>query len=159
MVITMIKDMQKTVNFIKEFEGFRSKPYLCTERFLTIGYGTKLINNKYESTHIYNGKFCSLTVTTESAEALLIDYIKKIESDIMQNIHLEFFNNLSDNRQAVIVSMFYQLGSNGFMKFKKTIKYLQDGRYKKASIEMLNSRWAKQTPRRAKQHSDLILLG
>ena len=159
MVIEMINNMQHTMNLIKEYEGFRFKPYLCTERYLTIGYGTKLINNRHESTHLYNGKFCCLTVTTESAEALLIDEIKKIEQLIIQNIQLEFFNNLSDNRQAVVISMCYQLGYHGFIKFKNTIKYLQDGRYKKASQEMLNSRWSKQTPRRAKEHSELILMG
>ena len=41
-------------------------------------------------------------------------------------------------------------------KFKNMIKALQNRDYKQASIEMLDSRWAKQTPNRAKELSDAM---
>ena len=49
--------------------------------------------------------------------------------------------------------MCYQLGLSGFSKFKKTIYYLETEQYEEASIEMLDSLWAKQTPNRAKELS------
>ena len=52
--------------------------------------------------------------------------------------------------------MCYQLGISGFSKFKKTIYLLETEQYEEASVEMLDSLWAKQTPRRAKELSEVI---
>ena len=52
--------------------------------------------------------------------------------------------------------MCYQLGIRGFSKFKKTIYYLETGQYEEASVEMLDSLWAKQTKGRAKELSNII---
>ena len=46
------------------------------------------------------------------------------------------------------------MGYSGVGKFKNMIKALQNNDTKTASIEMLDSRWAKQTPNRAKALSD-----
>ena len=56
----------------------------------------------------------------------------------------------------VIIEMCYQLGVTGFSKFKKTIAYLQNKQWEDASVEMLDSRWAKQTPERAKELSERV---
>ena len=50
----------------------------------------------------------------------------------------------------------YQLGLTGFSKFKKTIYLLETEQYDEASIEMLDSLWAKQTPNRAKELSEKL---
>ena len=52
--------------------------------------------------------------------------------------------------------MCYQMGLYGFSCFKKTIAYLQDKKFEKASVEMLDSRWAEQTPSRAKELSTRV---
>ena len=52
--------------------------------------------------------------------------------------------------------MCYQLGLAGFSKFKKTISYIEKKNYKEASKEMLDSKWAKQTPNRAKKLSKIV---
>ena len=52
--------------------------------------------------------------------------------------------------------MCYQLGVTGVSKFKKTLAYLENFEYRMASKEMLDSRWARQTPNRAKRLSDII---
>ena len=58
--------------------------------------------------------------------------------------------------QDVVVDMCYQLGVSGFSKFKKTIYLLETEQYEEASIEMLDSLWAKQTPSRAKELSEEV---
>ena len=58
--------------------------------------------------------------------------------------------------QDVVVEMCYQMGIYGFSCFKKTIAYLQDKQWEKASIEMLDSRWADQTPARARRMSNIV---
>ena len=52
--------------------------------------------------------------------------------------------------------MCYQLGLKGFSKFKKTIYLLETEQYDEASVEMLDSLWAKQTPNRAKELSEVV---
>ena len=46
--------------------------------------------------------------------------------------------------------MVFQLGRTGVSKFNNMWKCLSEQNYIGASFEMLDSRWAKQTPNRAK---------
>jgi lysozyme len=52
--------------------------------------------------------------------------------------------------------MCYQLGVKGFSKFRKTIALLNSGDYIMASEEMLDSKWAVQTPNRAIEMSKKV---
>ena len=45
------------------------------------------------------------------------------------------------------------MGANGVSKFKNMIVALKSQSYSVAATEMLDSRWAKQTPNRAKELS------
>ena len=56
----------------------------------------------------------------------------------------------------VVVEMCYQLGVYGFSRFKKTIAYIQNKQWEEASVEMLDSRWAEQTPGRAREMSNRV---
>ena len=74
---------------------------------------------------------------------------------IIQN-KFDWFKSAEDEVKNVVVEMCYQLGVTGFSKFKLTIDHLENKRYGKASAEMLDSRWAKQTPNRALELSNII---
>ena len=52
--------------------------------------------------------------------------------------------------------MVYQLGKYGVLKFKNFLKALDEGDLSRASEEMLDSLWARQTPNRAKDLSSII---
>jgi lysozyme len=52
--------------------------------------------------------------------------------------------------------MIYQIGHAGVAKFKKTLSLINEGDYKGASEEMLDSKWARQTPSRAQSLSTLM---
>ena len=57
----------------------------------------------------------------------------------------------------MIYEMCYQMGVSGFSKFKKTIQYLSDKNYDKASREMLDSKWARRdSPNRAIGLSNIV---
>jgi lysozyme len=62
-------------------------------------------------------------------------------------------------RQEALVSMVFQLGLPNFLEFKKTLKYLAEGKYSQAAEECLKSKWADQTPNRAKEISYMIETG
>ncbi len=124
---------------IKRHEGFRSKVYKCTEGYDTIGYGFAIKD---------------LILDEDVAEIILMKKIKKLLERIL--IAFPWFNDSPNPVKFVVSNMCYQLGITGFSKFKKTIYYLETEQYEEASAEMLDSLWAKQTPARAKELSEII---
>ena len=120
---------------IKVNEGFRDKPYLCSEGVSTIGYGFTFITEE-ESAHILKGR------------------IEKRMKHL--NDTLDWFPTLPPEVQGVVVEMTYQLGVSGFLKFKKAIAHMKNKEWQLAAHEMLDSRWNKQTPERATQLANIV---
>ena len=132
-------------------EGYREKAYYCSEGYPTIGIG-KRIGDKSVDLKLYE-----FTVS----KSVAMEWIKCDVDELIIDINKRFkwFGKLNEARAAIVVSMCYQLGINGFSKFKQTIYHIQHGNYSLASVEMLDSRWAKQTPQRAERHSRVMLTG
>lgn len=72
---------------------------------------------------------------------------------------LPWFQNLDDARKGVLLNMSFQMGVDGLLGFKNTLKLVQDGKYESAASAMLESKWAQQTPNRAKRMSDQMKTG
>ena len=125
---------------IKRHEGFEPRVYKCTEGVDTIGYGFAIKD---------------LHLDEDIAELILMRKIQKLLERII--VAFSWFENSPKEVKFVVTNMCYQLGLRGFSKFKQTIYYLETEQYEEASLEMLDSRWAKQTPNRAKELSELIL--
>lgn len=133
---------------IAKEEGFRSTPYYCSEGYPTVGFGFKI-----------GGKHSDLPVFVISKKVADV-WLHETVQDIYDIINKEdWFKNLNDIRQAVIISMAYQLGITGLSKFKRMIECLKEGNYEEASLEMKDSLWAKQTPERASRHGELMKTG
>ncbi len=124
---------------IKEHEGFRSTVYQCTEGYDTIGYGFAIKDLKLDE---------------DIAELILIRKLGELQERISHTFG--WFFNANETVKEVVTNMCYQLGISGFSKFKKTIYLLETEQYEEASVEMLDSLWAKQTPNRAKELSEEI---
>jgi lysozyme len=75
------------------------------------------------------------------------------------NRRLPWFQNLDDARKGVLVNMSFQMGVDGLMGFKNTLKLVEQGKYENAAHGMLQSLWAKQTPERAKRMSEQMRTG
>ena len=133
------KELQEIVDNIKRHEGFEPKVYQCTEGYDTIGYGFTIKD---------------LEIDKDVADLILM---KKLHT-LLQRITIAFpwFENIDNIAKSVVVNMCYQLGLRGFSQFKKTIYYLETEQYEEASMEMLDSLWAKQTPNRANELSELM---
>lgn len=144
--------MLSTAKLIEKEEGYRATPYYCSE-----GYPTWLIGKKIG----YKGQslddFKMLKASRSVALTMLQDDLVELVADLKSRF--DWFERLNQARKDVIISMCYQMGIDGFAKFKKTINYMTKGRFQEASIEMLDSKWAKQTPARAKRHSDVFASG
>ena len=127
------------IEAVKLSEGFRDRVYKDTLGIDTIGYGFAIKD---------------LVIDKDIAEMILRRKLEKLVEDT--NRRFSFLKDLPEEAQDVIYEMCYQLGITGVSKFKKTLAYLENFEYKMASKEMLDSRWAKQTPNRAKKLSDVI---
>jgi lysozyme len=124
-------------------EDWRNKPYRCTAGYLTIGVGCNLDTNG----------LCDSAIL----EQLRYDIIQSRAS--AEKICTGFWDSLNDVRQDVLTAMVFQIGAVGVSKFKATLQALRTGNYDLASQQMLNSKWAKQTPARAKRMAKLIKYG
>ena len=133
-------DIEQTKEAVKKEEGFRLETYKCTEGHLTGGYGHKMLEGEVPPTDhagwlkIFERDFARAMT---GAEDLLM---------LCPNIH--------ETARHIVVEMVYQMGSYGVSRFKKFLQALQDSDYKEASVQMLDSRWAKQTPNRANRMSE-----
>ncbi|BFU77174.1 glycoside hydrolase family protein [Arcobacter sp. 15-2] len=143
---------------IEKHEGFSSKPYI-----------DPLVKNKIPKKHlkIIEKYWDNLNITIGHGRCLQTNPLTKLDSEYLITFEVEtifsdlikellFFNDLPIYVQNVLIEMAYQLGMNGLFKFKKTLEHIENQDFKSASIEMLNSKWAKQTPKRAKTLSNLM---
>jgi lysozyme len=72
---------------------------------------------------------------------------------------LPWFQNLDDARQGVLLNMAFQLGTEGLLEFKQTLAAVEGGRYDEAAFHMQQSKWAQQTPARAKRLAEQMRSG
>lgn len=118
-----------------EFEGKVSHAYQDHLGYWTIGVG-RLID-KAKGGHLTDDE---------------IDYL--LENDIRRKrdeVHsaLPWSKGLCEPRQAVLIGMAFQMGLKGLLGFTGTLAAARDERYAEAAEGMRQSKWAKQTPKRA----------
>ena len=137
-------NMDRLLKSVKEHEGYRNKVYLDSLGKRTVGVGHLCVEDfwvgdrEYSEDMLMNILKYDLKNAIEGAERLLKD------CRILDSLARE-----------IVIEMVFQLGETGVSKFKNMLKALKEGPdYKTAAIEMLDSRWAKQTPNRAKKMSD-----
>lgn len=116
--------MKKLVENIKESEGFRGVVYKCTEGFDTIGYGIRL------------------PLVEEEAQMLLEYRLKAFVKELEQRE--PFVNKLPLDKQEILAEMSYQMSVGGVLKFRGMWTALKAFDYVRASMEMLDSLWARQ---------------
>ena len=133
------------INELKREEGFRDRVYQCSEGVDTIGYG---FNAKYltDDELALNGGFIE-PMSEEVATQILNRKVKKLIKSVDEVY--SWIDNLPEVVKIGIYDMIYQLGIKGFGSFVNTQKYLKLLDYPKAIENIKNSKWAKQTPRRA----------
>lgn len=137
-------------NVIKIEESYRSKPYYCSEGMPTIGYG-KVVGKKGEP-------LPNITANKAEEDLFVREKIRELSYALMSRYSVAW-NKCNQARQAILISMAYQLGLSGVSQFQKMWMALSNGDFGLAAKEMLNSKWAKQTPNRAKRHVEQMERG
>ncbi len=122
-------------------EGLRLKPYRCTAGKLTIGIGRNLDDRG---------------ITEAEAQLMLRNDIAHVTDQLKDRLPWFDDGRLSWTRQKVLIDMAFNLGIDGLLGFRKTLAYVEAGRYAEASAEMLSSRWATQVGERARRLSRMM---
>ena len=123
------------IDDIKQGEGFVGMPYKDSLGYDTIGYGTKL------------------PLTKEEAELLLKHRLvaKQVELNKALEARGNAFAGLPEGVHNALYEMTYQMGVPRVMGFKRMLGAIHEGDWQRAHDEALNSKWAGQTPERAKR--------
>ena len=118
---------------IKRHEGKRNKMYLDSEGIPTVGYGRNLRDVAFSDRELDVMFESDLSRARIGAQSLRV------------------YQSLNETRRGVLIEMVFQMGKKGVSKFKKFLTAAMLGRWLEAHDEMLDSKWAKQTPTRAKR--------
>jgi|TARA_R110000824_G_scaffold3901_1_gene18646 lysozyme len=122
----------ETANIMSE-EGFEPTAYLDSMGVGTIGHGLTWMTEDESSNIIYARAPQSLEDLT-NAQPMLLDK--------------------PDEVSMITYHMAYQMGLQGTLNFKKMWAAIEIDDYVTAAAEMINSRWAMQTPARANRLAD-----
>ncbi len=131
-------NLEKTKDGIKKDEGLSLHTYKCTAGKLSIGWGRNLEDcgiSKDEADYL---------LTNDIMHA--VDFLSKFD----------FFKDLSDNRQYVLINMCFNIGNAGLLKFEKMIKNIKDNDFINASAEMRKSKWFWQVKYRAERLAKIM---
>ena len=137
-------NMDRLLESVKKHEGYRNKVYLDTLGKRTVGVGHLCVEDFWEDDKEYDEKFLM-----DILEADLQNAIKGAKDLMSENGCMD----MDEIAEEIIIEMIFQLGKTGVSKFKNMWKALSGLDYSTAASEMLDSRWAKQTPNRAQAMS------
>jgi len=132
--------MEDLKSILKRQEGFCSSPCRCPAGFFTIGFGHKM-GDKFK---------ISLRVAD-----LILD----------EDIHVATFQyeslglNLNEIRKNVCINMIFWHGLAGFLRFKKTLHYIEYGNWDKAGDEMMDSNSGRKYKTRMTELAELMRRG
>lgn len=135
-------DRDRIAADLKQDEGWRSFAYQDTEGYWTIGYGFLVDQRKGGG------------LPREIGDIWLNFLLDRLHASL--RAAFPRWDQYPDGVQRALANMSYQLGTVGLLGFRKTLGLIDEGRYSEAAAEALNSRWAQQTPNRARRVAEWI---
>ena len=152
-----IYSVNNLTKIILDFEeGYSEVVHRNSAGYPTIGRGLKIGK---AGTPLSNYKL--LRMPEDIADMYLTEVVQCKLLKILSNYGLrEAYEVCNAPRRAVLLSMAYEMGTKKLDKFKKTIEYILSDEWSEASIEMLDSVWARdESPERAMRYSTIMNTG
>lgn len=146
--------MSQIIQILNFEEGYKERPYLDTLGYPTVAGGIKI-----------GPQGASLANYTFSVPRAVGDVWKQIivdskQAEMARNTSIfAALKQCNPAREDILTSMAFQMGTDGLAKFRKTLLFISNGEFISAAKEMLDSSWARQTPQRARRHSEVIRTG
>lgn len=159
---------QKLLEQLRRHEGLRLTAYLCPVGYWTIGYGRNLETkglSRAEQLALFGQTMAKddyiavlkkLEISEAQAEELLLADVTEVEQALGRYFVM---SRIPPVRQAVLANMAFQMGVGGLLEFRKMLAALRSDHWDDAAEEMLNSQWALQTPKRAKELAEQMRTG
>jgi len=132
--------LDRLKKMLERHEGRRAFPYRDTVGKLTIGVGRNIED---------------VGLSADEIDLMLSNDIQERYDALKQ---FAWFRSLNEARQEAIVDISF-MGLGKLLEFKKMIAALSTGDYNKASIELLDSRYATQVGKRAIEIAQIIKTG
>ncbi len=139
--------MKNLVETVKGSEGFAKEPYVDIlvaknpQQHDIPKEHLKIIEQHIEKLKLTFG-YGFTFITEDEASAVLEIRVKSIIKELESRE--PFLNKLPLEKQEIIAEMCFQMGVGGVLKFKKMWEALKRFDYETASVQMLDSSWAKQ---------------
>ncbi len=122
---------------LEEEEGRVRHAYLDSKGYWTIGVG-RLIDGRLGG-----------GLSNSEIDFLLSNDIAEKTREVLAK--LPWAAGLNEPRRAVLIGMAFQMGIDGLLGFKATLRAVEDEHWSDAAEHMRQSLWAKQTPARARR--------
>jgi lysozyme len=134
----------KLVESVKKHEGYRDVVYRDTLNKRTVGFGHLCVEDHWEDGKKYDKEYLEKILKED------LQYAINQGEGMCKDL------KISDDAKFLIIEMIFQLGSAGVQKFRRMWSALEEDppNYFEAHVQMLDSRWAKQTPERATEMSE-----
>lgn len=133
-------------------EGKELKVYPDHLGKLTCGIGHLIVKGDPEY-----GKPKDTPITEERCQELFLKDVKRTTDGLFAA--LPWLHEKPQHVQRALVNMAFQLGVQGLVGFRNTLMYIRRGEYEVARSNALQSRWASQTPARARRVLALLVTG
>lgn len=132
------------VDMLKRHEGIKSKVYLCSKGYETIGVGRNISKT-------------GMGISEIEIDFLLNNDLLRIRREL--RTEYPWFSKLDSIRQDALIDISFNLGQTVLRKFKKALKAMSEENYELAADEFMDSRWSKQVGNRAVEVTEMIRSG
>tara|TARA_Y100000114_G_C11521874_1_gene213905 strand:- start:6 stop:464 length:459 start_codon:yes stop_codon:yes gene_type:complete len=137
-------DLDKLQKELAEDEGCKYEIYNDHLGYATFGIGHLVTDSDLEY-----GQEIGTEVSKERVDECFKADIEITIEDC--NILYSNFNDIPEEAQLILANMMFNLGRPRLSKFLKLKAAVDDEDWMEASVQMMDSKWAKQVPNRAKR--------
>ena len=149
----MTVDVTQLYEEISSDEGKILHKYLCSESHPTVGIGHKVLNTDPEANLPIHDAYEEVSEDECISEERCYELFQQ---DVQIAVHVcaalyKAWEDLPQEAQHILGNMCFQLGQGGLSKFKNMNSAVQEQAFSRMAEEMMDSRWASQTPERAER--------
>jgi lysozyme len=155
----MTVDVKRVYEEIASDEGKILHVYLCSENHKTTGIGHKLLPSDPEIDLPVHGAYDEVSKEDCISEGRCYELFQQdvhIAIDGCRKIY-DNWEELPQEAQHILVNMCFQLGQGGLSRFKNMNHAVSQESWGIMAMDMVDSRWAQQTPERAERLRDRVL--
>ena len=136
--------MTKLIEMLKLHEGVRSKVYVCSAGYETIGVGRNISES-------------GLGLSDDEIDYLLANDVARVKGELADTYF--WFGALNEARQDAMIDICFNLGLTRLRGFVNALEAMSREQFDIAADEFMDSKWASQVGNRAVRVTEMIRTG